>query len=203
MLQAKRLTYIAFFICCLCALGGCGGKWHPVKFATVEEAFPSANPLESTDRIPSDSIKKSLFHAPYEDVYRAVSMSVSQALMHVEKEDKKNGVILAVRTIQVPPPRGLPTCWDGANLAPQQRNYYYAIVVVEKGPKSTEVTAIAKAQGRCIDGPCLDFLDRGESTLSCHAYASVHWATAHESSLQELIQLMTLIRNNLIAAGLL
>ena len=203
MIQVKRLLYIPFFIFCLCALGGCDptARWSPLRFATLEEAFPYANLFDSTAGIPNDSIKKNLFNAPYEDVFRAVSISVSKAQMLLEKEDKKTGVILAVRMIQAPPPPGLPNCVLAlqGNTRPQQRNYYYAILVREKGPKSTEVTAVAKAQGRCIYGPCL----QGPPPSTCHEYASVHWATAHENSLQELSQLMIFIRNNLIQAGLL
>jgi hypothetical protein len=203
MIQAKRLIYIPFLIFCLCLLGGCAptATWSPSRFAALEEAFPSERFLDSTAGIPSDSLKKNLFNAPYEDVFRAVSISASQAQMLVEKEDKKGGIILAVRTIQAPPPPGLPDCVLAlqGNTRPQQRNYYYAILVKEMGPKSTEVTAVAKAQGRCIDGPCLT----GPPAATCHAYASVHWAMAHENSLQELTQLMIFIRNNLIQAGLL
>jgi hypothetical protein len=167
----------------------------------VEEAFPFSRPLASTGDIPFSSIKRNVFHAAYEDVYRAVSISISQAQMNVEKEDKSNGIILAVRTIQTLPPLGVGTC-DAAgsrgNTRPQQRNYYYAIMIVEKGPKTTEVTAISKTQGRCNNGPCL-----GESGAVCTGYASVHWSTVEENSLPELTQLMTFIRNNLVQAGLI
>jgi len=201
MLQIKRLAHIGLLICCLCVLGGCG-TWLPVKFAKVEEVFTFAKPIESTGHIPSSSIKKNLFNAPYEDVYRAVSVSISQAQMNVEEEDKSKGIILAVRTIQALPPLYVGNTCDSAgsrgNTRPQPRNYYYAIMVVEKGPKSTEVTAISKAQGRCNNGFCL-----GDAGAGCDTYSSVHWSTIEENSLPELTQLMTFIRNNLIQAGLL
>jgi hypothetical protein len=119
----------------------------------------------------------------------------------VEVEDKTKGVIFATRTIQATPYPIVPTCQYSQSLngVPQQRNYYYAIVLKEQGAKSTEVTVLALAQGRCITGACARFLDGEE----CMKYSSVHWAMSLESSMTELNQVLIFIRNNLIAAGLM
>lgn len=177
---------------------GCAANvWHPVRFSTTEEAFASLKPADQIP--PPDSVKKGVFRAPFEDVWRAASISASQAQLNVEIENKAKGVIFATRTIQAAPFPTVPTCQFSQpyNGVPQQRNYYYAIVLKEQEAKSTEVTVLALAQGRCITGACAGFVDGEE----CRKYSSIHWATGLENSMTELNQVLIFIRNNLIAAG--
>jgi hypothetical protein len=186
------IPFLILFIMIL-ALSGCRSHL-PANFATVEEAFPPAE-TKTPANIPSDSIKRSIFEVPFEDVFRAVMVSVSQVQMNIESNDKNKGIILATRTIEVPPPFHSDL---GDNRRPKQRNYYYKIMVIEKGPKSTEVIAFAKTQGSCTDWS----IDAAFGS-PCPKYAALHWAQNQDSSARELTQLMTFIRNNLIAAGLI
>lgn len=194
---------VLFLICCFFALAGCGGlTWIPTSFATLQEAYPSGDPLRSTEGIPSESMQKVVFNAPYEDVFRAASVSASQTQWLIQKESKTEGIILALRVLQIPPPPDTLDCPNaaGANRRPTQRNYYYAVVIKEKGPKSTEVAAVAKAQGMCHTS-CYDLFNPSANT-ACERYASLHWASGHDTAMSELTQFMVFIRNNLIAAGL-
>jgi hypothetical protein len=159
-----------------------------------DEAYSAKEYLQNTDQIPRDSFKKAAFKVPYEDVFRAASVSASQAQFSIEEERKADGVILAMRTIQERPPQDIPIA--PGNQRPHQRNYYYAIVVKEKGPKSTEVVIMAKAQGKCLVDPL-------SATAACKAYAVPHWAAGHDDATPDLNQYMIFLRNNLIAAGLL
>jgi hypothetical protein len=183
-------------------LAGCGHVWIPTRFGTMEEAYSLGDPLRSTEGVPSESMQKVVFNAPYEDVFRAADVSASQTQWLIQKESKAEGIILAIRVLQIPPPPDTADCPNaaGANRRPTQRNYYYAVVIKEKGPKSTEITAVAKVQGRCEHKSC--FLEPTANAV-CERYASLHWATGHDSAMSELTQFMTFIRNNLIAAGLL
>jgi len=194
MKSHRKLILSAILLIMLSAMLGCRSHL-PVNFVTVEDAFPTGV-SSSIANIPSESFKRSIYEATYEDVYRAVMVSVSQVQMNIEVTDKNKGIILATRTINIPPPFGSDLA---DNRRPMQRNYYYKVMVIEKGSKSTEVIALAKAQGRCIDWP----LDNVMFGAPCGKYSTIHWAVNQESSAQELAQLMTFIRNNLIAAGLI
>jgi hypothetical protein len=166
----------------------------PERFVRVGEAYSSKDYLQNTEQIPQDSFKKMLFQAPYEDVFRAASVSASQAQFSVEEEKKAEGVILATRTAKEQPPQIYPM--SPVNQQPHQRNYYYAILVKEKGPKSTEVVIMAKVQGKCLTELLI-------SPAVCKAYATPHWASGHDNAMQDLNQFIVFLRNNLIAAGLI
>jgi hypothetical protein len=191
MARRRHSVCVLFLILCFSALLGCG-TWLPERFVRPDEAYSAKEYFQNTDQLPYESFKKAVFEVPYEDVFRAASLSASQAQFNIEEERKADGLILATRTVQERPPR------DAApgNQRPHQRNYYYAIVVKEKGPKSTEVVIMAKAQGKCLADPL-------GSPAQCRAYAIPHWAAGHDNPTQDLGQFMTFLRNNLIAAGLL
>jgi hypothetical protein len=198
-MSKKRLVCGTLFILFLFTLEGCGGgMWLPQRFGTVGEAYLSRDYLQSIEHIPSESYQKSMFNAPYEDVYRAVSVSASQAQLNIKKENKAEGLIFAEQALKINPPTDLLNCPANnfANNKPALWYYYYAIVIKEKGPKSTEVTAMAKAQGRCHTGGCW-------GNDNCPHYSAIHWASGPDSAMTNLSQLMIFIRNNLIAAGLL
>ena len=203
MIRLRQLSCILLLILCLFLLGGCasGKGWIPTSFAGIDEAYPQGGLLGSASSAPSESMRKSVFNAPYQDVFRAASISVSQAQWFLQKEDKAGGAILATRILQIQPPPGISTCpaGGGYNLHPTQRNFYYAVLINEKGPKSTEVSVFVKAQGRCFHTTrCF-----GHSEYICDEYASLHWATVRDNALPDLTQFLTFVRNNLIAAGLL
>ena len=183
---------ILFLILCFFVPLGCG-TWVPERFVRPGEAYSSKDYLH-TEQIPQDSFKKMVFQAPYENVFRTASVSASQAQLSIEEESKGEGVILATRIVQALPPQNLPI--SPGNKLSHQRNYYYAILVKEKGAKSTEVLITVKSQGKCLIDPLCN-------TSACKAYAIPHWATGHDHAMQDLNQFMIFLRNNLIAAGLI
>ncbi len=182
------------FLCVfLLILSGCG-SWVPERFVRAGEAYSSKDYLKNFEHLPQDSFKKMVFQAPFEDVFRAASISVSQSQFSLEEERKAEGVILATRIVEALPPQDRPIA--PGNQRPHQRNYYYAIVVKERGPKTTEVIIAAKAQGKCLIDPL-------SNTSACKAYSIPHWATGHDAATQDLNQFMIFLRNNLIQAGLI
>lgn len=193
----------------LCFLSSCTVR-VPARFLGPDEAYaPGAVTAPSPD-VPFDSVKKSVFEAPYEDVFRAVSVAASQAQFNVESTDKKSGVIRATRTVAVKNRVG------GGSAT---RIYYYEIVVKEMGAESTEVTVFSKYQESCTRSSgftwtMVSLLTFGIALPTaliaypverrqCNRAAELQWATEDYNSLQEMGQLMTFIRNNLIAAGVL
>ena len=182
----------------------------PKRFATLEEVYPPNASLTPPPDAPLDSFKKGTFEAPYEDVFRAVSVSASQAQFNVESTDKARGLILATRVMMV---RNL-----GESRTSEPRQYSYAIMVKENGPKSSEVMVLAKVQQSCTR---MSFLSGMSGILgfgvlliatlpiylldktTCDKAATVQWATGEFTTLQEMTQIMTFTRNNLIAAGTL
>src|SRR3990172_4127802 len=159
--------------------------WHPARFASVQEAYVGGEHLAEPSPAPVDSRKKALFDVPYEDMYRAASVSASQAQMSIEWEDKAKGQILAVRVTKGLMPQK--SFMQPGNRRPQDKYFFYSIVVRERGPRSTEVSITAKTQGRCIT----ESVDLGGDKAECLAYSVPHWATGDDNSQQELTQFMT------------
>jgi hypothetical protein len=200
LLRALILTFV--FLLLTGCLPGLQMEWIPDRFATLQEVYAPGDLLRSIEVAPIDSNIKKVFNAPYEDVFRAAIVSAGQTQWLVEVQDKAKGVILATRVLQTPPPVGAGANCEANNFAnknPTRRNYYYAVVITEKGPKSIEVTALAKAQGKCEHKGCL----ARERHEECERYASVHWATGHDNAMSELSQFMVFINNHLIAAGVI
>lgn len=177
----------------------------PEHYDTMNQAY-LPNEIPSSSSAPPESIKKSTFEAPFEDVFRAVTVSASQAQFNIESSDKSKGMILAERIA--------PTGRVGDNNVTQTK-FFHAIAVKEVGSKVTEVTILSKAQTRCGYQSAgthvgLTILTFGIWLLfippmvaldnQCKDAAKLHWDTM---SLERLTQFMTFIRNNLIAAGVL
>jgi len=183
----------------------------PERFATLQEAYPPGESLSPPPDAPPDSFKKASFEAPYEDVFRAVSVAASQAQFNVESTDKRKGSILATRVIMVQGPVN--------RTITEPRQYSYAIVAKEIGPKATEVMTLARVQQTCTRDSGLTWTLVSIFTfgialptalimypvekIRCDNAATVQWATGPYTTLQEMNQLMTFARNNLIAAGAL
>jgi hypothetical protein len=188
---------------CVVAAGliaGCGTKIRMPQagLTPIENVFAESNVAASVSAAPAESRKTSVFQAPYADVFRAVVVGASQNQINIESENKSQGYVLGTRAIQIVPP--VPRCpnsepYNGRALP---LRYYYAIVVKERAAKRTEVTVAIKAQGTCWFGHCFESVDR-----PCKTYSVPHWATANENPDESMTQLMTFIRNNLIAAGAL
>mgnify|MGYP001604059396 CR=1 FL=1 len=163
--------------------------------ASVAAVYSTSEIESLKDKAPSQSRKSSLFAASYEDVYRAVFVSASQTQINIETENKSKGLVLGTRDIETASMfRKCPAVPTGSLT----RRYYYAIVVKEQGAKSTEVFATVKVQGSCWTDFCWD-----SGNVECNNYSTPHWADRSENPEKELTQLMTFIRNNLIAAGVL
>lgn len=197
-----RLTGFMVFLVGIVLTVGCTGSsiLHPQGgMASVGVAYPVEEIEGLGEKAPPQSRKAAVFAASYEEVYRAVVVSASQTQINIERENKSKGLVLGSRVVEALPP--VPTCPGSqrVNGISQPRKYFYAIVIKEKGVRSTEVLASVKVQGACWTGHCFEYIDME----ACSQYARLHWANLVENPEKELTQLMTFIRNNLHAAGVL
>ena len=183
----------------------------PKRFATVTEVFPEP-PVKSVPAdVPPDSVKKGIFGAAFDDVFQAVKVGATQAQFNIEHIDGDKGVILATRTLRI---RNV-----GGHKNEATRVFSYAILTRELGPESTEVVVLAKLQDSCIRSSAGTWAGVSCLTLGiaaptaciaiplekkqCEEASTVRWAADSENSLQEMSQLLTFTRNNLIAAGVI
>ncbi len=190
---------------CVVALVGCGGpQLVPEQFLTVDQAFKSGAEIQPPAAA-SNAIRKGLFAASYEDVFRAATVAASQAQLNVERADKSKGLILATRSVPMVP--------AGTDyLRPTEHIFYYAITVKELEPKQSEVTIASKVQGQCSMAPVgtVTVFSLGTATAhalklneKCTSLSNGMWAVGTHGSGRELGQFQTFLRNNLIAAGVL
>jgi hypothetical protein len=158
--------------------------------------------------VPPESQKKLVLEVPFEDAWRASIQAIVQAQFNVESSQKAKGVILGkkIKTYN----RGLQGEWV------YKTEYTYAVLVNETGPKTTEVRVLSKAQGSCrVHGVgmyalmivgiiTILFIPIFYSESSdCKELISVpHWAGGPENE-EQLTQVSSFVRNNLIAAGAL
>jgi len=185
----KPVTRVVFCIIIVCLLTSCFPYVIPEQFAKVGEVYSSPQAYQITSEVPADSYKKLVFNAPYADVFRAVEVAVTQAGQNIEFSDKSKGLILAERLVQQ-----YQRSWRHGRQSGGL--FFYAITLKEVGSKTTEVTIFVKAQVRCLYGHV--------SSRECKTEASVpHWASDKDADIEGLFQLNNLIRNNLIAAGLM
>lgn len=142
----KFVVCLAFMVCFL-FLTGCAPFWqswfYPAYWNTALSAFGpdmdvvTGNMAQILAGVPSDAMKKVTFEAPYEDVFRAVVMASNQSMWNPEKIDKENGCIFAYRIIKEE---------EISGIKGQVRDFY-AIRVIESGPKLVDVILMAKSQG--------------------------------------------------------
>lgn len=198
-MSIRLLSFMAILVGVAVMAGCLSAIRHPQDgMASVESVYATSEIESLNDKAPSGSKKATLFTASYEDVYRAAFVSASQIQIDIETENKSKGLVLGTRVVEAIPL--VPRCpnserFNGVGLP---RKYFYAIVVKEKGAKSTEVLATVKVQGACWTGLCVKSAD-----MACTHYSTPHWADLGENPEKELTQLITFIRNNLIAAGVL
>jgi hypothetical protein len=184
------VTRVVFCVIIACLLTSCFPVWIPQQFAKVEEVYSSPQVYQITSEVPSDSYKKLVFNAPYADVFRLVEVAVTQAGQNIEFSDKSKGLILAETVVGA-----FQHQWRYGHSA--EGRFFYAITLKELGSKTTEVTIFVKAQVRCVNHR-LPVISR-----QCTEEMSVpHWASDKDADNQGLSQLINMIRNNLIAAGL-
>jgi hypothetical protein len=201
--KVNPIMRIISIITVLCFLASCMTPM-PERFATVNEVYPSGKSLDMPPDDQQDSIKKSTYDAPYEDVFRAVTVAATQAQFHIESTDKATGSILATRVI--------------SGIKGQIRHFYH-IMVIEKGPKTTEVIVLNKVQSACEKASAgrwvslvlmipltigLVLLGYPEEIIRdsrCSEESSVKWATRKFSSQDSMSNLFVFTMNNLIAAG--
>ena len=197
-MPSKHWFMIALVILAV-KLGGCasGPSVLPSTFSNVEQVFANGAHLNPPPNTPADSRKHIEVPVNYEDAYRATIVSLTQALMNIERENKAQGVVFAQKIVQVIP--GFHPTNNFNNQRSQERRYYFAIVLKEKGAELTEITAYAKVQGRCYFASTAFGLPTDK--VNCQNYATVHWASGIDSAQESLSQFMILLRNNLIAAG--
>ena len=190
----KIISYFPFILALL-FLSGCmpASMVVPDRFSTVRDAYPqNARQIINAD-LPTGSTKTANYAAPYEDVFRAVIESTGQALLNIASSDKNSGLILATKSAKVR------NAFDSQiNQAYEaERKHFFAIVVSEKGPESTDVQIVSKVQTSCQFNSWF-----GEEICQEEAkvkYTSDFW---HSTS-TDMNNLLTFIRNNLFAAGIL
>jgi hypothetical protein len=164
------------------------------RVMTAEEAF---DPSHTTGGPPADSIKKVVFDASYEEVFRAASIAATQAQWEIEKQDKHAGIVLAKRLVDNEP---IGVSWGTERST---HVHFYRISVTELGAKQTEVAIVAKVQAHCslmkhrLLGPSRDKIDKDNDY--CRKLAAGMWQGVAGSA--EVSQFVVFLRNNLIAAG--
>ncbi len=189
------LTLVAFVTGCSTVV--------PERLATPEEAFPDKDVKTVPGDVPVDSTKKATFEASFEDVWRAANMGAAQAQLNIQTSQKSKGLILATTVKQI-----THSYWGNQGL---KDLHTYAIVVRETGPKSTEVQVFTRMQSACEKTTVLAMIIEVVTIVmilippfqiaqnsACDDKATVHWAT---DKIQEIDQVMTFTRSNLLAAG--
>lgn len=151
-------------------MAGCVGPLPELgPFATTEEAFPPSFFQSISADVPASFSQKASFEAPYEDVWRAVTAGVTQAQLNIESSQKSKGQVLATRFL------------------PPATKYFFAVLVKERGSKTTDVQVVAKIQNNRFK----------ESLIP-------GWHKDYDvDSKQRLESVIIFTRNNLIAAGAL
>ncbi len=199
-MPSKQWLPITFLILAV-GFSGCvtGPSMLPNSFSSVDQVFTTGVQFTSPTNIPTDSRKRLTVPINFEDAYRATLVSLAQAQLNIESENKDDGVVFAQQVVQAVP--GFQPANNFNNQRSLERRYFFAIVLKEKGPESTEITAFAKVQGRCYFVSLTYGLPSDKA--ACQRYADVHWAEGIDSAQESLSQFMILLRNNLLAAGLM
>lgn len=199
----RNVMNVLFCVALFVFLNGCfpRGIVLPDRFSTLKEVYPSDDVFDNLEGIPADSYKRATYQAPFEDVFRIANVSATQAMMSVESINKTTGIIYAMKVTQEPGVWNYNACGSAKN----EKRYFYAIKVSETGPEATEILVLSKAQGAAcyaggasigtVVGSGMGLFKKDEA----EAYATVHWST----KLQDLLEYFNLIRNNLIAEGLI
>ncbi|VAW67522.1 hypothetical protein MNBD_GAMMA09-167 [hydrothermal vent metagenome] len=196
-------VFIALFA--LVLFSGCSPINQLVRFDTVGQVYSSDQLLKVPDDASRNAIKSVTYSVPYADVFRVVDVSATQALFDVDSSNEDEGKILATRET-----KGL-LGEDSIQI------FFHAIVVEEKGPRETKVTVLSKVQSSCykFSGGTRTFyaistfglselLTAIGGELNCDDHIKVHWVNSDRySTRKEVNQLFTIIRNNLIARGLM
>jgi hypothetical protein len=194
MKRIKAASSLGLVTLLLAACAAMTPEERPARFMTVDDAFGSSAQSNEPPQ-GSEAIKKTVFNASYEEVFRAVSTSTAQAQFEIQTEDKRAGLILATRDVQM--------LWfqqGGVHGTVTPHLYFYAIRLKELGPKRTEVTIVSKVQGKCfiIHDPFPNKMDE-----YCPRLSAGMWSEGYHNDAQHLGQFMIFVRNNLLAAGVL
>jgi len=183
-------------------------KDEDIEWMTSEQAFDPSHNGNAPD---PDSIKKVVFDASYEEVFRAASISVAQAMWEIDKQDKAAGVLFAHRVVSEPITKNYPSvnnrCTNElyAKLClPKEHKYFYRVKTNELSAKQTEVVVESKLQGYCDLHCTAPFGLAGrpwcnEYKQSCGELRAGISLKANDQP--EISQFVVLLRNNLIAAG--
>lgn len=171
----------------------------PDHFAEINEVYGNALLGNLPVSAPSDSRLKVVYAAPYEDVFRAAEVSVAQAQLFVEYTNKDKGIILATRSTKVGSHINNyiePTMNSSGYLDSEKR--YYLIHVNELAAESAAVIIFTKIQFEC----------HGQSGIvsnvkECMEKTKVHWPSGKEKNREPMEMFHNLLRNNLIASGVL
>jgi len=209
-------------VICFSFLSGCG-TILPEKFTSADESFKEnelkaflfKGAMEATNKpgsllVPPESQRKMVLEVPFEDAWRASMQAIVQAQFDVESSQKSKGYILAKKL------KSKTGGGAGGVTMTFRTQYIFAILVKESGPKTTEVQILSKVQANCLKAGAIWYpmLVLGVITIfmiptvymdnvRCEEETSIaHWAAGPEND-EQVAQVATFVRNNLIAAGAL
>ena len=202
------MTRVLLAISIIVVMSGCAiypeDNLQPSRLMTIGQAYPNLEAMAPPAAF-ADSSRVTTYQAPFEDVFRIASVTASQVQFYVEDTQKSRGVILASRSAMMQPKGTM------SGHLTTEHQYYYAILVRELGPKRTEVRISSKVQGKCamwhgsMHVASLGTLSSQivQDNERCEKLSKGMWASGAQTSVVEMQQFHTFLRNGLIAAGLI
>ena len=204
---SHKFNFLLLSMLTIYFLSGCvpSGVYLPERFKTIDQVYPSLASIDQIATAPSTGYRKEQYQAPYEDVFRLVEVTAVQTMMTIETIDSDSGIILASKIAADPQP------YEQSQVCMGLKNevrYFYAIGVKELGPTTTQVSLVAKAQGRCcypggktVGGAVGSMMGVPfeEWKQKCLEFSSVHFSDKQE----EVLQFFNFMRLNLLNAGLI
>jgi hypothetical protein len=154
---------------------------------------------------PSSGYRKVTYQASYADVFRTAEVAAVQNMMSIEKLDEDNGLILASKISPEPQPFEQSQVCTGLK---HEVRYFYAILVEETGPYTSDVTLVSKAQGRCcyaggatVGGAVGSMMGVPfeEWKRKCLEFSTIHYSDKQ----QDILQYFNFLRLHLLNAGLI
>jgi hypothetical protein len=166
-------------------------RYNPL---TAQEAL---DPAHTSDPASRAWMKKVMFDASYEEVFRAATTAATQTQWEIEKQDKHAGIVFAKRLAKETIP-------IAGRMETTVVSHLFRVTVTELGAKETEVVIAAKTQWFCIPGKhyLLSPLSKDqikEDNERCQKFREGMWEGA--TGLPEVSQFVVFLRNNLIVAG--
>lgn len=200
------LAKIVFGAMVLSNVAACGSTGlYPAELASATEVYPPSAIAASYESAPTVSKTEATFDTAFADVWSITRRSIAQNQWIIRSESESDGVILATKTVR-------DQRASGDSYQPTDRNYYFLVDVSELAGSQSRIRAVARTQAQCYQiarGAAaamtigLSELYTRDEQKNCKDEASkVQWAEGSKSAKTDLENLIVLVNNNLIAAGL-